>query len=419
MSYSNIQKQDIDVLRILQEEDTRQHESLELIASENFVSRAVLEACHSTFTNKYAEGYPGKRYYGGCINADKIELLAIERLKKLFSAKYANVQPHSGSQANMAAYFAFLKPGDTILGMDLSHGGHLTHGSRVNFSGLYYNVISYGVRQKDHYIDYDQISRLAHEYKPKLIIAGASAYPRFIDFAQFRAIADEVNAYLLADIAHIAGLIAAGLHLSPMEYAHCVTSTTHKTLRGPRGGIILSNVEEHGRKIDSKIFPGIQGGPLLHVIASKAVAFQEAMEPSFATYQHSVIHNAKELALTLIAKGFQVVSGGTDNHLLLVDTFASNNITGKDAQNILEEVGITVNKNTLPFDIHPPAISSGIRLGTAALTTRGFQESEFRQIGDWIVKLLSAPNDAGLKEAIRNEVLELCSQFPMDNFCLV
>ncbi len=419
MSYHLIEKNDLELFSILEEENIRQQNSLELIASENFVSREVLQAYASTFTNKYAEGYPGKRYYGGCEAADKVESLAINRAKKIFSANYANVQPHSGAQANMAVFFAALKPGDTVLGMDLNHGGHLTHGSKVNFSGLYYNIVSYGVRLDDSFIDYEQVEKLAKEHKPKLIIAGASAYPRKIDFYRFSEIAKKVKAYLMVDMAHIAGLVATGHHPSPMEHAEFVTTTTHKTLRGPRSGLILTNKETAwAQKLNSSVFPGMQGGPLMHVIAAKAMAFAEALKPNFVEYQDQVIKNAKQLSETLLSRGIQVVSGGTDNHIVLIDVFKSKKITGKEAQLILEEVGITTNKNTIPFDQNSPAITSGIRLGTPALTTRGLKEKEFKEIAHWIVDILEKPQDTKVKESVKAKVLELCLCFPMDVFRL-
>ncbi len=419
MPYSIIKKSDPEIFEFLLKENDRQENNLEMIASENFVSQAVLQAYTSTLTNKYAEGYPRKRYYGGCEFADEIEETAIHRVKKLFSCEYANVQPHSGAQANMAVFFTILNPGDTFLGMDLSHGGHLTHGLKVNFSGLHYNAIHYGVRKEDHRIDYDQLEKLALEYKPKLIIAGASAYPREIQFDRFAEIAQKVNACLMVDIAHIAGLIATGLHPSPLDYNTIVTSTTHKTLRGPRGGLLLSNQPElYGKKLNSRLFPGVQGGPLMHVIAAKAVAFKEALSSNFVSYQKNIIHNAKILSEKLVQRGFKLVSGGTDNHLVLMDVFQSKKITGKEAESILENAGLTVNKNTVPFDQNPPAIASGIRLGTPALTTRGFQEQEFKRIGDWIADLLENPEDEKKRDRIKMEIEELCRSFPMDKFRL-
>ena len=367
----------------LDNEIKRQHNNIELIASENYVSDDVLALQGSIFTNKYAEGYPGKRYYGGCVNVDVVENLAIEYLQKLFGCKYANVQPHSGSSANMAVYRALLEKGDTVMGMNLSHGGHLTHGHPINFSGIDYKIIGYDVNPKTELIDYDEVERLAKENKPKMIIAGASAYSRIIDFKRFREIADSVGAYLMVDMAHIAGLVAAGLHPNPVEYADVVTSTTHKTLRGPRGGIILTNSEEIIKKINKTIFPGIQGGPLMHVIAAKAQSFSEALDPSFKTYQEQVLKNIKALSKSLEENGFRIVSGGTDNHLILVDV-TSSNLTGKEAEKLLDEINITVNKNTIPYDKASPMITSGIRIGSPAMTTRGLKEAEFYEIGNII-----------------------------------
>ncbi|MDH5717826.1 MAG: serine hydroxymethyltransferase [Spirochaetia bacterium] len=418
MSYSIIEKQDKEVFAALKAEDEREENNLELIASENMVSKAVLEAYTATLTNKYAEGYPGKRYYGGCGPADLVEDLARDRAKKIFGAEYANVQPHSGAQANMAVFLTCLKPGDTFLGMDLAHGGHLSHGSKVNFSGLYFNVISYGVRQDTCQIDYDNVAKLAKEHKPKLIIAGASAYPRIIDFEKFAQIAKENNALLMVDMAHIAGLIAAKLHPSPIKCSQFVTTTTHKTLRGPRGGLILSNEEEYFKKLNSRVFPGVQGGPLMHVIASKAVAFGEALQPEFIEYQKQVIKNAAILSDTLISRGLKIVSGGTDNHLLLVDTFSTKNVTGKDAQELLEEAGLTTNKNAIPFDPNPPMVASGIRLGSPALTTRGFKEEQFIKTAHWIADILENPEDENIKNKVKNEVAEICREFPLDKFRL-
>ncbi len=389
-------------------EEKRQQEKIELIASENFVSRAVMAAQGSALTNKYAEGYPGKRYYGGCEWVDKVEDLARERAKKIFGAEHANVQPHSGAQANTAVYFALLQPGDTVLGMNLSHGGHLTHGSPVNISGKYYNFVSYGVDKETELIDYEAVAQLAREVKPKMIVAGASAYPRIIDFAKLAEIAQEVEAILMVDMAHIAGLVAVGLHPSPVPYADIVTTTTHKTLRGPRGGMILcKNI--HAKAIDKAIFPGIQGGPLMHVIAAKAVALKEAMDPAFKTYQQQIIKNAKVLADTLQEKGFRLVSGGTDNHLLLVD-LRNKNLTGKEAEALLDEAGVTANKNTIPFDPCSPFVTSGIRLGTAAVTSRGMKEAEMKQIGEIIDMVLSQAQDENkVKELVRN----LTANFPL------
>ncbi|MHA4989949.1 serine hydroxymethyltransferase [Cetobacterium somerae] len=403
---------DIDVYNAIKKELDRQENGLELIASENFVSKSVMEAVGSAMTNKYAEGYPNKRYYGGCEFVDIVETLAIERAKELFGTKFANVQAHSGSQANMAAYRSLINLGDCILGMRLDHGGHLTHGKNVNFSGNDYKVISYSVKKDDEKIDYDEIRKLALENQPKLIIAGASAYPRTIDFKKFREIADEVGAYLVVDMAHIAGLVATGLHPSPIPYAHITTSTTHKTLRGPRGGLILTNDEEIAKKIDKIIFPGIQGGPLMHIIAGKAVAFKEALSPEFKKYQEQVIKNAKVLADTLTQKGVRVVSGGTDNHLILVD-LTNLDITGKDAEKILEKVNITVNKNGIPYDTKSPFVTSGIRLGTPALTTRGMKENEMILIGNLIVTALqNSDNDEILKNIIE-DIKILCKKFPL------
>lgn len=403
---------DIDVYNAIEKELDRQENGLELIASENFVSKSVMEAVGSAMTNKYAEGYPNKRYYGGCEFVDIVETLAIERAKELFGAKFANVQAHSGSQANMAAYRSLIDLGDCILGMRLDHGGHLTHGKNVNFSGNDYKVISYSVKKDDERIDYNEIRKLALENQPKLIIAGASAYPRTIDFKKFREIADEVGAYLVVDMAHIAGLVATGLHPSPIPYAHITTSTTHKTLRGPRGGLILTNDEEIAKKIDKIIFPGIQGGPLMHIIAGKAVAFKEALSPEFKKYQEQVIKNAKVLADTLTQNGVRVVSGGTDNHLILVD-LTNLDITGKDAEKILEKVNITVNKNGIPYDTKSPFVTSGIRLGTPALTTRGMKENEMILIGNLIVTALqNSDNDEILKNIIE-DIKILCKKFPL------
>ena len=403
---------DVDVYNAIVEEEIRQEEGIELIASENFVSKAVMEACGSVMTNKYAEGYPHRRYYGGCVNVDVVEDLAIERLKKLFNVKYANVQPHSGSQANMGVYVALLNPGDTILGMSLDAGGHLTHGYKINFSGKNYIGIGYGLDEKTELIDYDKVRELAIEHKPKLIVAGASAYSKEIDFKKFREIADEVGAYLLVDMAHIAGLVAAGVHPSPVEYAHIVTSTTHKTLRGPRGGIIITNDEEIAKKIDRNIFPGIQGGPLMHIIAAKAIAFKEALDPSFTEYQIQVAKNAKVLAQTLVDGGLRIVSGGTDNHLMLVDLRAKN-VTGKLAEEKLEEAGITCNKNAIPNDPEKPFITSGVRLGTPAVTTRGLKEEEMKIIGRLILKVLENVNDDKAIAEVKKEVVELMKKFPL------
>jgi len=399
---------DTALFDLIEREEARQYDGLELIASENFTSRAVMEAAGSALTNKYAEGYPGKRYYGGCDVVDLVEQLAIDRAKELFGAAWANVQPHSGSGANLAVYYTLLEPGDTVLGMDLAHGGHLTHGSPVNFSGMHYRVVGYQVRPDDERIDMDDVRRLAHEHQPKLIIAGASAYPRQLDFAAFRAIADEVGAYLLADIAHIAGPVAAKLHPDPMPYAHVVTTTTHKTLRGPRSGIILSNDLELGKRLDRMIFPGTQGGPLEHVIAAKAVAFFEALQPSFRVYQEATLANAKALAAALAEHGYRIVSGGTDNHLLLVDLRPAG-LTGKQAVERLDPVGITVSKSMVPFDETKPWITSGVRLGTPALTTRGFTSADMPAVAALIHRALSGENAATL----RPDVVALARSRPM------
>lgn len=402
---------DPEVAEAIESEEKRQGNKLELIASENFVSRAVMAAAGCVMTNKYAEGYPGKRYYGGCECVDVAENLARERAKKIFGAEHANVQPHSGAQANTAVYFAFLKPGDTILGMNLSHGGHLSHGSPVNISGMYYNVVPYGVDEKTETINYDQLADLARQHRPKMIVAGASAYPRVLDFPRFAAIAQEVGAMLMVDIAHIAGLVAAGLHPSPVPHAEIVTTTTHKTLRGPRGGLILCK-SEYAAAIDKAIFPGIQGGPLMHIIAAKAVCFKEAMTEDFRRYQQQIINNAQALARGLTEKGFRLVSGGTDNHLMLVD-LRSRNLTGKDAEKILDEVGITVNKNTIPFDPQSPFVTSGIRLGTPALTSRGFTEEDMAVVAEAIHLALSAPEDEAMQQKVKGMVAELCAQHPL------
>lgn len=401
-SLEYVQSTDPAIAELIQKEKQRQHQKIELIASENFVSKAVMAAMGSPLTNKYAEGYPGKRYYGGCEFVDEVESLAIERAKALFHAAYANVQPHSGSQANFAVYHAFLKPGDKILGMSLACGGHLTHGSPVNVSGKQYEIVSYGVAKETGCIDYEEVRQLALQERPKLIVAGASAYSRTIDFKRFREIADEVGAMLMVDMAHIAGLVAAGLHPSPVPYAHVVTTTTHKTLRGPRGGMILCNDEEIAKKIDKAIFPGIQGGPLCHVVAAKAVSFYEALQPEFVSYQKQVIANAKALAEGLINRGFTIVSGGTDNHLMLVD-LRSKNITGKKAETRLDELGVTCNKNAIPYDPEKPFVTSGIRLGTPAVTTRGMKEAEMdciAQIIDWAVTDFEA-NEEKAKEMVK------------------
>jgi len=405
-----IAKLDPDVFQAIAGEQRRQQEGLEMIASENYTSRAVMEAQGSVLTNKYAEGLPGKRYYGGCEFVDAVERLAIERLLKLFGADRANVQPHSGAQANMAVYFAALDHGDTILAMDLAHGGHLTHGMKLNFSGKWFNVVGYGVRQGDERIDFDQVARLAKEHKPKMVVAGASAYPREIDFAAFRQICTDNRALLFVDMAHIAGLVAAEQHQSPVPFADFVTTTTHKTLRGPRGGVVMCK-QEWIQKVNSAVFPGLQGGPLMHVIAAKAVSFLEALHPSFKNYASQVIANAKTLAHELQRLGFRIVSGGTDNHLLLVDV-ASRGVTGKVAEEALDRAGITVNKNKIPFDQRPPLDPSGIRVGTPALTTRGMKETEMRAIAAWMGQVLSAPEDKPLAERIRGEARDLGRHFP-------
>lgn len=408
---SQLKQFDPEIYRTIRQELERQAFQLELIASENIVSEAVLEAQGSIFTNKYAEGYPHRRYYGGCDFADEAESLAISRAMELFGAEYANVQPHSGSQANMAVYFSSLNPGDVVLGMDLAHGGHLTHGSSVNFSGQLYKFVSYGVDRQSERIDMAEVERLALEYRPKMIVAGASAYPRVIDFAGFRRIADQAGALFMVDMAHIAGLVAAGVHPSPVPFADFVTSTTHKTLRGPRGGLILAK-EEFGRKINSKIFPGIQGGPLMHVIAAKAVSFKEAMTEGFRVYQKQVVANAQALAAGLQNLGFRIVSGGTDNHLLLVD-LASQKISGKEAENVLEAAGLTVNKNAIPFDIESRTVTGGIRVGTPAVTTRGLGAQEMAQIAGWIHRSILHRDSREELAVIRKEVRELCRRFPV------
>ncbi|MEK7880994.1 MAG: serine hydroxymethyltransferase [Deltaproteobacteria bacterium] len=406
---SFLESYDPEIFDAIKLETERQEYKLELIASENLVSEAVLEATGSVMTNKYAEGYPGKRYYGGCEYVDIAERLAIERAKKLFNCEHVNVQPHSGSQANMAVYMSVLKPGDTIMGMNLSHGGHLTHGSPVNFSGQLYKVVFYGVRKNDHRIDMDMVRELAKQHRPKLIVAGASAYPRIIDFKAFREVADETGAMVMVDIAHIAGLVATGLHPSPVPFAEFVTTTTHKTLRGPRSGMIMCR-EQFKKDIDKKIFPGIQGGPLMHVIAAKAVAFKEALEPSFKEYQKQVLANAKALSEALIEKGFTLVSGGTDNHLMLVDV-SSRGLTGKESEEALVKAGITTNKNTIPFDTQSPMVTSGVRLGVPAVTTRGMKENEMRVIASFIERALANRSDDKELDKIKNEVKELCLGF--------
>jgi len=407
----NLKRVDPEVAEAIYQETVKQHSKLQLIASENFVSEAVLEAQGCVMTNKYAEGYPKKRYYGGCEFVDVFENLAIERAKKLFNAEHANVQPHSGSQANMAVYFAVLKPGDTILGMNLSHGGHLTHGSPVNFSGKFFNVIFYGVSPKTEMIDYDEVREIAKKNKPKIIIAGASAYPRVIDFKKFSEIANEVGAYLVVDMAHIAGLVAAGIHPSPVPYSQFVTTTTHKTLRGPRGGLILCK-NEFAKIIDKTVFPGIQGGPLMHVIAAKAVAFKEALSDEFKQYQNQIVKNAKKLSEKLMEKGFRIVSGGTDNHLMLVD-LRNKNITGKEAETALEKAGIIVNKNMIPYDDKPPTVTSGIRIGTPSVTTRGMKENEMELIAELIDEVIRNYQNEDKLNKISLKVKELCDAFPL------
>ncbi len=408
---SKINKIDSEIDLIIKEEKARQKNNIELIASENFVSEAVMEATGSCLTNKYAEGYPGKRYYGGCEVVDKAEKLAIERAKKLFDAEHANVQPHSGSQANQAVYFATLSPGDTVLAMDLTHGGHLTHGSPVNMSGDYYNFVHYGVDKETETIDFDQVERLAHKHKPKMIVAGASAYPRTIDFKKFKKIADDVGAYFMVDMAHIAGLVAAGLHPNPVEDADFVTTTTHKTLRGTRGGLILCK-KEYAKKIDKAIFPGIQGGPLMHIIAAKAVSFKEALNDDFNEYQKQVIKNAKALGETLQNFGMKLVSGGTDNHLLLVN-LNNMDVTGKEAEEALDKVAITVNKNTVPFETRSPFVTSGIRIGTPAVTTRGMEEEEMKKIGEFIYRAVKYHDNEDKLSEIKEEVINLTSNFEL------
>ena len=408
---SFLAKQDPNVKAVIDQELMRQRDKLEMISSENIVSQAVMEAQGSVLTNKYAEGYPGKRYYGGCEHVDVVETLAIERAKRLFGAEHANVQPHSGSQANFAVYFAMLKPGDTIVGMNLSHGGHLTHGSPVNVSGTYFNVVPYGVNAETQQIDYDEFRKIVLEAKPKLIIAGGSAYSRQIDFKKMADVAHEVGAIFMVDMAHFAGLVAAGLHPNPVEYADIVTTTTHKTLRGPRGGMILCK-EEYAKAIDKAVFPGIQGGPLMHVIAAKAVALGEALQPEFKEYAEQVIKNAKVLAAELIAKGLTIVSGGTDTHVMLVDV-RNTGLTGKEAEHLLDEIGITANKNTIPFDPASPFVTSGVRLGTPALTTRGLKEDDMKEIADIIATVLQNPEDAAKHQDAAKRVAALCEKYPL------
>jgi len=409
--YRSLQATDAEIYRAIADERRRQNESVELIASENFVSQAVLEAAGSVMTNKYAEGYPGRRYYGGCENVDVAERLAIERAKELFGAEHVNVQPHSGSQANMAVYFSILEPGDTLMGMDLASGGHLTHGHRLSYSGRDFQVVSYGVDRETEAIDYEQVAELAHEHRPKLIICGASAYSRIIDFERFRAIADDVGALLMADIAHIAGLVVADLHPSPVPHCQFVTTTTHKTLRGPRGGLIMCR-GEFAKSLDRALFPGIQGGPLMHIIAAKAVAFKEALQQEFRTYQQRLVANAAAMAQRMVELGFRIVSGGTDNHVFLVDVSAVGH-TGKLVEKALEKAAITVNKNTIPFDPKPPLVASGIRIGTPAVTSRGMEEPQMIEIADLIAKSLESPEDEQHLAAVRGQVLELCERFPL------
>ena len=409
---TNLKTVDPEIQKAIDQELSRQREKLEMIASENIVSTAVMQAQGSILTNKYAEGYPGKRYYGGCEYVDIVEQLAIDRAKKLFGAEYANVQPHSGAQANTAVYFALLQPGDTILGMNLTDGGHLTHGSPVNISGKYFKIIPYGVDKETERIDYDELERLAKEHQPKLIVGGASAYSRVIDFERMAQIAKSVGAYFMVDMAHIAGLVAAGLHPSPVPYADVVTTTTHKTLRGPRGGLILCRDAEFGKQFNKAIFPGIQGGPLMHVIAAKAVAFKEALSDEFKVYQQQVLDNAKALADELVKKRFRIVSGGTDNHLMLVD-LRSKNITGKEAQFLLDEIGITANRNTIPFEPLSPFVTSGIRLGTPALTTRGLKEDDIREVADIIADVIENREDGAVIETAKAKVQAICKKFPL------
>ena len=408
----NLDVVDTEIQEAINKELSRQRDKLEMIASENIVSKAVMQAQGSVLTNKYAEGYPGKRYYGGCEYVDVVEQLAIDRAKKLFGAEYANVQPHSGAQANTAVYFALLQPGDTILGMNLTDGGHLTHGSPVNISGKYFKIIPYGVDKETERIDYDELERLAKEHQPKLIVGGASAYSRIIDFERMAQIAKSVGAYFMVDMAHIAGLVAAGLHPSPVPYADVVTTTTHKTLRGPRGGLILCRDAEFGKQFNKAIFPGIQGGPLMHVIAAKAVAFKEALSDEFKVYQQQVLDNAKALADELVKKRFRIVSGGTDNHLMLVD-LRSKNITGKEAQFLLDEIGITANRNTIPFEPLSPFVTSGIRLGTPALTTRGLKEEDIREVADIIADVIENREDSAVIETAKAKVQAICKKFPL------
>jgi glycine hydroxymethyltransferase len=411
LSSHTLAEVDPEVAKAIANEGIRQHSGLELIASENFVSRAILEATGSVFTNKYAEGYPGKRYYGGCEYVDVVESLAIDRAKALFGAEHANVQPHSGAQANMAVFLAVLKPGDTILGMNLAHGGHLTHGHPLNFSGKYFNVVPYGVRKEDERLDYDELARLAREHRPKLIIVGASAYPRVFDFARVRAVADEIGSLMMTDMAHIAGLVAGGVHPSPVPHSDFVTTTTHKTLRGPRAGMVLCR-QAYAKDLDRAVFPGIQGGPLVHVIAAKAVCLKEAATPAFSAYQRQIAANAKRLAEVISGGGYRLVSGGTDNHLMLVDVF-SKGITGKVAEAALGKAGITVNKNAIPFDQNPPMVASGVRIGTPAVTTRGMGEREMDRVGELILRALAATDNDSELARVKGDVESLCQQFPL------
>ncbi|NPV70837.1 MAG: serine hydroxymethyltransferase [Firmicutes bacterium] len=408
-----LKRVDPEIFRCIQDEERRQMGVIELIASENLVSRAVLEAAGSCLTNKYAEGYPGKRYYGGCEVVDVAEDLARDRAKQLFGAEHVNVQPHSGAQANTAVYFAMLKPGDTVLGMNLSHGGHLTHGSPVNISGKYFNFVAYGVNKDTERIDYDEVRDIARQVKPKMIVSGASAYPRTLDFPAFRSIADEVGAYLMVDMAHIAGLVATGHHPSPVPHAQFVTTTTHKTLRGPRGGMIMTTAQ-YAKDIDKAVFPGIQGGPLMHIIAAKAVAFKEALDPDFKEYQGRIVKNAKVLAESLVARGFRLVSGGTDNHLMLVD-LTNKGVTGLEAEKLLDRVGITVNKNTIPFETRSPQVTSGIRVGTPTITTRGMKEAEMKEVARLMHETIAAKDDEAGLGAIAKQVQGLCARFPFYN----
>src|SRR5262245_40055214 len=410
-TWRSLAETDPEIAAVLRDERQRQNNGLELIASENFVSRAVLEAAGSVLTNKYAEGYPGRRYYGGCEFVDVAERAAIARAKALFGAAHVNVQPHSGAQANMSVYLTALKPGETVLGMNLAHGGHLTHGHPLNFSGMLYTIVPYGVRKEDERIDYDELDRLADQHKPKMIIVGASAYPRVIDFARIRAAADRIGAVMFTDMAHIAGLVAAGVHPSPVPHSDFVSTTTHKTLRGPRGGMVMCR-EQYAKDLDRSLFPGVQGGPLMHIIAAKAVCFKEAGEPHFTQYQRQIVANAARLAQVITSSGFRLVSGGTDNHLMLVDVF-SKGVTGKVAEAALGKAGITVNKNAIPFDQNPPMVASGIRIGTPAVTTRGMREPEMELIGELIARALKTPDDDASLVAVRTEVERLCQKFPL------